>query len=260
MAEQKTIAEILKTIFEGRKTKNRSYSSRAFARDLGVSPGRLSEIMSGQNIPGNEVTRRIVQGLKLNFQDSQWVMDVVREQKNLHQEIKGARQLATDEFSLIADRKNFSLLCLMETDGFQSDIGWMAKRLRTTKPAVEKILERLIRLQLVVKEDGVYKSVHKDVTTTHNVSSDAIRKYHRQGIEHAMESLQEDGVELRDITSIEMPADPRKLSDIRVLIRDFRRKVAGLLESGEKTEVYRLNIQLVPVTKPSPSARKGAKQ
>lgn len=258
MAERKTIAEILKTIFEGRKSKNRSYSSRAFARDLGISPGRLSEIMSGQNIPGTEITRRIVQGLKLNFQDSQWVMDVIRDQKNLHQEIKGARQLAADEFSLIADRKNFSLLCLMETDGFQSDVAWMAKRLRTTKPAVEKILERLMRLQLVQLEDGIYKSLQKDITTSHNVSSDAIRKYHRQGIEHAMESLNEDSIDVRDITSIEMPADPRKINDIRVLIRDFRRKVAGLLEAGDKTEVYRLNIQLVPVTKTS--ARKGASQ
>lgn len=249
MSSRQTISEILKTIYDGRKSKNKSYSSRAFARDLGISPGRLSEILSGQNIPGPEVTRRIVQGLKLNFQDSQWVIEVIQQQKSLHQEIKGARQLAADEFSLIADRENFSLLCLMETDGFQSSVPWIAKRLRISKALVEKTLTRLERLQLIQKEDGVYRSLHKDVTTTHNISSEAIRQYHRQGIKHAMNSLTDDELSLRDITSIEMPADPRRIDEIRGLIRDFRRRIAELLENGDKTEVYRLNIQLVPVTK-----------
>lgn len=250
MSERQTISKILKTIFEARREKNSSYSSRAFARDLGISPGRLSEIMSMQSIPGPEITRRIVQGLKLNFQDSQWVMDMIRQQRSLHQEIKGARQLAVDEFSLIADRENFSLLCLMETKGFQSNIPWIAKRLQISKARVEKALDCLSRLQLIERdEDGNYRSLNKDVTTTHNISSEAIRKYHRQGLLHATNSLLQDDVDVRDITSIEMPADPQKLAEMRALIRDFRRKVAGLMESGTKTEVYRLNIQLVPVTK-----------
>lgn len=249
MSSRQTISEILKSIYDGRKAKNKSYSSRAFARDLGISPGRLHDILSGVNIPGPEVTRRIVQGLKLNFQDSRWVIDVIQQQKSLHQEIKGARQLAADEFSLIADRENFSLLCLMETEGFESNIPWIAKRLRISKALVEKTLTRLERLQLIHKEDGLYRSLHKDITTSHNISSEAIRMYHQQGLKHAMKSLANDPLELRDITSIEMPADPRRVDEIRVLIRDFRRRVAELLENGDKTEVYRLNIQLVPVTK-----------
>ena len=39
-------------------------------------------------------------------------------------------------------------------------------------------------------------------------------------------------------------------------IAHFRREMAGLLEIGTKTEVYNLNIQLVPVSYPLTSKEK----
>jgi hypothetical protein len=46
-----------------------------------------------------------------------------------------------------------------------------------------------------------------------------------------------------------MAIDPRKLPLAKTLIREFRFRLAELLETGNRTEVYNLNVQLVPVTK-----------
>ena len=40
--------EIVKNEFERRKSKNKSYSLRAYARDLGISPSYLSKLLNSQ--------------------------------------------------------------------------------------------------------------------------------------------------------------------------------------------------------------------
>jgi hypothetical protein len=46
-----------------------------------------------------------------------------------------------------------------------------------------------------------------------------------------------------------MAIDPKKLPQAKERIRDFRRGLSEFLESGNRSEVYRINIQLMPVTK-----------
>ncbi len=256
MSEVKTVSAILKSIFDSRKNRNKGYSLRAFARDLGISPGRLSDILSDTTIPGSRLILRIVKALKLGPYETESVLRVVEKQRRLYEEFQGAKQLSNDEFSVIVDREHFSVLCLMETEGFKSDLSWMAERLGISAATVEKVLERLLRMGLISFDKG-YKSLHKDVTTSHNIPSQAIREYHLQGLQHSMESLMQDDPSLRDITSIEMAVNMKKMDEVREHIRDFRRKIANLMEEGDKTEVYRLNIQLVPVTSVS-SNKKGS--
>jgi hypothetical protein len=55
-------------------------------------------------------------------------------------------------------------------------------------------------------------------------------------------------LESRDVTSITLAVDPGKLRLASEAIKRFRRELAGLLETGQRTEVYHLNIQLIPIT------------
>ena len=89
------------------------------------------------------------------------------------------------------------------------------------------------------------------LTTSADVPSRALRKYHRQNLMLAESSLESDPVELRDISATNMAIDPRHLPKAKKLIRSFRRKLSRLLEMGEKTEVYTLSVQLFPNTKRS---------
>jgi hypothetical protein len=53
----------------------------------------------------------------------------------------------------------------------------------------------------------------------------------------------------RDFTTVTMAIDKRKLSTAKELIRKFEDELSDLLESGHRTDVYRLSVQLFPFTK-----------
>jgi uncharacterized protein (TIGR02147 family) len=76
-----------------------------------------------------------------------------------------------------------------------------------------------------------------------------LKRSHRESILQAAEALDSIPTAERDITSMTMAIDPRKLPLAKTLIREFRFRLAELLETGNRTEVYNLNVQLVPVTK-----------
>jgi uncharacterized protein (TIGR02147 family) len=58
-------------------------------------------------------------------------------------------------------------------------------------------------------------------------------------------------VEQRDYSSINFTFDPAQMTELKVIIREFRKKVSALAKSGEKrSEVYQLAVQTYPLTKP----------
>ena len=69
-------------------------------------------------------------------------------------------------------------------------------------------------------------------------------------MDKAKEQIDHIDLELRDVTSMTMPIDKNKIKQAKEMIFDFRRKLTNYLESGEKDEVYSLNIQLIPLTEP----------
>lgn len=243
------ISVFLYDVLTKRQEKNAKYSLRAFARDLGISPGRVSELLHGRRLPGRDLILRIADALKLSPLETEGLFRLVHRQKLVQKENGGARQLLADEYAMIADLECYALLMLMETEGFKSDIDWIAHRLNVTALRVQSILERLERLNLIRSRYGVYERLQHRVTSTHDTPSDVLKESHANVMKHAMESLYTVDLNLRDITSITIPADPDKLSQAKEEIRLFRRKMAKIMGSGRSREVYNLNIQLVPMTK-----------
>jgi uncharacterized protein (TIGR02147 family) len=86
------------------------------------------------------------------------------------------------------------------------------------------------------------------VRAGNGLDSQALRISHRQSIEQAVVSLNETPLDLRDISSITMAIDLKKLPMAKKIIQEFRHKMADVMEAGNQTEVYNLNIQLVPVS------------
>ena len=52
----------------------------------------------------------------------------------------------------------------------------------------------------------------------------------------------------RDFSGITMAINVEKLDEAKEMIRAFRRKLCKFLETGKKTEVYTLRVQLFPKT------------
>jgi len=96
---------VLKAELERRRSRNASYSLRAFARDLELSPSRLSRVLNGKEALSRPRAERI--GGKLGFQKDQIelfcdLVDVEHASTESEQALARAR-VAASKASLLLD-------------------------------------------------------------------------------------------------------------------------------------------------------------
>lgn len=258
-----SVQNLLRKEFLRRKSKNPSYSLRAFSQSIGLPSGRTSEILNGKRRITESNASKILNRLNLNLQERVKWQNTIKGVKNetLH--------LEEAQFCLIADPIHYSILCLMETSGFEKyqsglqkkavairlslQIDWMARRLHRPKIEIEMALENLKTLLFVKIEMNFFiLTLESALETTTDIPSAALRESHRKSLLASVNKLESVPVELRDMTSMVMAIDVNNLAKAKKLIREFRKKLSELLEDGDKTEVYELNVQLVPVTVVNP--------
>lgn len=125
---------------------------------------------------------------------------------------------------------------------------------QTSSDEVKKALEVLQRVGMLEKDaDGSYVQVNKGVTTGNlEVSSLAVRDMHRQMGELAVRALDEIPCDERDVSGLTMGISESAFYKISKEIEDFRRRVTAIvMDSTGDERVYRLNVQLFPLTKAS---------
>ena len=231
------------------------YSLRAFARSLNLSPGLLSDILARKRPLTLKTGLRIATRLDCSLElRNEFIHRVQKSRIDTTAVGSGIdRQqsyvpISEDSFDLISEWYHNAILSLMLTSSFKSDPQWIAARLGISTIQARDAIARLIRVGLAIERGGLLTG-SSNTTTTTDVPSEAIRKSHRQHMKLAIESLDEVDVSERDVTSISMSTDARKIAVAKEMIKKFRRELAAELESGKCDEVYCLNIQLFPLTK-----------
>ena len=66
----------------------------------------------------------------------------------------------------------------------------------------------------------------------------------------SINSLNNDPIQKRDHSSIMMATSKKKVQEVKLIIRDFRRKLCEFLEDTDEFDtVYQLQVSLFPMTK-----------
>ncbi len=117
---------------------------------------------------------------------------------------------------------------------------------------VKKSLNLLQKTGLLQKdEQGNFAQGNKSITTgCIEVASLGIREMHRQMGQLAVESLDQVPVNERDVSGLTIGISDSAFEKISKEIADFRRRISAIVmeDSGDE-RVYRLNVQLFPLTK-----------
>ena len=254
----------LRSVFEQRVQHNGNYSLRAFARDLGVSSSRLSDVMKGHKGLSVDSGTAIAQKLGLDLTETRFFCDLITAQ---HARTPAARTMAAtrvqgasamkdytvlkdDEFSLIGYWYHLAILELISQTR-ELSIEDIAKKLQLKTILVEEAMDRLHRLKLVeTLADGSFVKTVAGVTTTNNIPSEAIRSHHQQLIEKSIEALSTQDVKERDFTSITVAFDRSRMAEAKALIERFKSDFLALTEASgsAKPDVYALGIQLFNLT------------
>jgi uncharacterized protein (TIGR02147 family) len=161
-----------------------------------------------------------------------------------------ARNLDLDQFAAISDWYHYAILSLLELPESRLEARWVAERLNLGQAQAKLAIERLKRLGLVEKRGARWRQSDQPLRVPNSVSTPATRKFHRQLLEKAAESLENDPAESRDFTSMTFALDPRHIPLAKGRIRAFRRELTQELEElGAPKAVYQLTVQLFPVTR-----------
>ena len=193
-------SNILSEILSERKKINPNYSLRAFARDLGLSSSRVSEIINRKQGLSKDAAKKISKKLNFNKVEDEFFSDLV-EAKNARskssredaerrlekKQIGKEQQLLREQaFRIISDWYHFAILELTMTDGFRSSTIWIAKRLGISVTEATEAVHRLKSLGLMVIEEGRFIPTDNALITGDGIPSKSIRHFNQQVLQKSM--------------------------------------------------------------------------
>lgn len=237
------IANILREELALRQTRNRSYSLRAFSRDLGVSAASLSECLNGRRQLSVKNLNSIAKHLGYQPGD----LGVHIRASNSQQQ--GQDVLRDDEFKLISNWYYIAIMNLAKLKTCRADARWIAMHLNLDIDVVRIATERLIRLKYIKSQNGRLIRTRRNLRTTFDVPSEAIRSYHRQALDNAKQALQDLPPSEREFISLTAAVNSTHTANAKELIRKFVNELNLSMQKGVHDEVYTLNVQLFPITK-----------
>lgn len=231
----------LKLLLSERRRRNESYSIRAFARDLDVSPTALHGVLTG----ARHFSKKSLESLALKLSWSQRQLETALENINLLEDTTESL-LAEDRFSMIADWIHLAILNLVKIPGIK--VASLSDRLGLSSEICEQALERLIRLEFLEIKEGFLIRKEPSFGTSRDVPSLAIRNFHFKNLQKAQDVLEDVPVEQRDFLTVAVPTNLKQVQKLKKLIQEFRKEAMQVLDTPEPQEVYFLNVQLYPVT------------
>jgi len=233
---------------------NPHYSQRAFAKQLGLSPGELSEIFRGKRSLSLKSALKITRALGLNRAESQHLLSLIQHEKlkqtgeetsipELTHEELSQQQLTLDMFSLVSEWYCFAILNLADCEHFRWDENWISKRLGVSIMEVRVAVQRLLRVGLIEKKKDSYAVTKDYVISPEGIPSEAIRSYHRQILSRAITSLDSQKVEEREITGISFALHPKFIPAIKKDIQIFLDSIASRYgKSKRPQDVFQLEL------------------
>lgn len=233
---------------------NPQYSLRAFARDIGVHPATLSQVIKGQRPLPIKTSLSVVEKMALSPKERTLFLESLYRSKTTIDDIKinaSDERYILDEsyYKVIAQWEHYAVLTLFDLPRFDCSVEEISQSLGITKNRAQIVLENLLTSGLLVLEEDGYKKTKNVVRTTEDIGSMALKESHKETLDIGKQKLDEVEVMLRDFSAMTVALDLEKLTEAKTIIREFRQKMAALLRGGNKTDVYQLAIQFYPLTK-----------
>lgn len=256
----------LKSALAERRKKNPAYSMRAFANQVGLTQSAVSQVFAGKKNLSLESATRIAAKLGLDEVESEYFRALVQLETTRNPDLKRSlvgrlqtlnpnretRDLSVEFFSMIADWYHLVIKNMLDLDGFEFTPANVAKRLGISKIEVEAAIDRLVRLEAIEpREDGKpgYRRTQDHVMVRSAIPNEALRRFHRQMLEKAIDSLESQTPQEKVVGSETFPMSLEMLPEAQRLAEKFFAEMSALsTRSNSRTHVYHLGVQFFNLT------------
>jgi uncharacterized protein (TIGR02147 family) len=242
------LIEHLQKTFAERSRRNPQYSLRSFARALDIDSSTLSALLRRKRPLTAKQAQKLIGALD--------IQDPALAQNLLLGSIASSDappthaydEMALEAMEVVTSWEHQAILFILELANFRATARNISSRLNLPLGITIECLARCEKLGLVRQENDRWVLITKNMAFTPSVPNPAMREHHKQYIQMGKDALDNVPMNKRDVSGISMAICSAKLPEARRMIQDFRRNLSAFLESGPKDSVYRLNIQLFPLT------------
>jgi uncharacterized protein (TIGR02147 family) len=259
--------DFLREVLTERIQQNRQYSLRGFARNIGIQPSLLSEVLGGRRKLSVESANLVAQELGLTGQEQDYFELLVeldraknparrestlRKIQQINPNKKNIHDLSVDHFVVISEWYHFAILRLTEVEGFQWSIKNVARALGIHEVEVSLALERLERLQLIETVKGKKPVKTGDNYLVHSsVPNEAIRKYHQQMLQKTTEALSSQGPKERFSGTEDLLLAEDQMKEASEIFEECFTKILALSKkpSQKQKQVYHVGIHAIQLSK-----------
>lgn len=246
---------VLKNEFQARKDQNPEYSLRSFALEIDLHSSSLSMILNGKRRLSGRLAQKVCSKLELSpvdktlFIESTFPLHSLDQIEIYNDHYADEKTMIIDDsyFSVIAEWEHYVVLRLFDLDNFEMTPENAAIKLGVTQKRILEVIQNLLNAGLLTEDNGKLIPFQGYIRTTEDTPSDALHASHLETLEIGKTKL-EISPELRDYSSSTLAIDRNKIVEAKAIIREFRKKMAALMSTGNKTDVYQLSIQLYPMT------------
>jgi uncharacterized protein (TIGR02147 family) len=242
------------------------YSVRAFAEKAGLNcSGLMGRILSGKRSLTLKTAKRISKGLEHSKAEADFLLELVRleraasapEQESIAQKI--IRSKAYLKFKgldayhslFFGSWLNIALLAALGAGWSSKKTEALSRGLGVRPQMIKDSLDLLKKLKLVKYVEGNWVPSDTALSTEAETNDLLVRKFHREMIQKALQSVDEASVAERDLEAVTISVSPKTYNKIKKDIFDFTGKlIAQYSESDEvDQDVYQVNVQFFPLLK-----------
>ncbi len=252
--------------FRARKKRNGSYSIRAFARDLGLSPSHLSEFLSGKSKLSHDKAENLADKLKLQGEHRYHWCDLLTAHSKLKKDRDAAifricQRLESSHgaiqekvYRTISDWHYFAILAF-----FGAHPGWsadeLAQKTGLDNKTIEESIDSLVDLQLLRPVDRGYEPTNDYSLAGNTIPSEAIRKSHNQILKLSQMALEKFDMKQRESQSLFVSIPKNQIASFH---EELKKKILETAAEFSKTEldkdklsVQTITLQVFPVEDPN---------
>lgn len=262
--------QFLRDAYQAFKSTSAKFSYRYFAQKAGVgSPSFLKLVMEGQRNLSPKTALRFAAAFKLNKQETRFFVTLVamnqakttQDRAHYYEELsripkyRETKLLERSQYDYYERWYCIPIRELVARADFQEDPAWIAAQLRPpiTRTQAQEAMSLLLALGLVTRdESGRLRQASSLVSTPPELTSLAVRSFHREMLHRAASALDAIPLEEREVGGVTVRLTAAQMRLLVARMAEIRREVLQLDGIGEGAEaVYHFAYQLFPVSQPS---------
>ncbi len=254
--------------FASRKTADRRYSHRVFARRAGIrSPSLLNEVIKGNRNLTPTVAQGFIRAIGMTHGQATFFEALVQldqaetaearneawERVSASRRFRQARPLDGSTVRYLSNWYYPAIRELALREDFEADARWISKELwpNITLAQARDALATLVELGLLAEQDGRLRPTETSVVTPHEVAGLAAHNYHREMIRRADDALEGVDPEERHFCAVTVGIPASLVPTLKDELNAFQERLLDLCDAhaDQAEQVYQVNLHLLPLSR-----------